>query len=426
MISDLLYQSGFGSYFESEAEKNALPEGRNSPQKPPLGLYPEQLSGSCFTMKRSENLRSWLYRIQPSVVQKPFIKYEQRFWQSLIVNQGQTPPNPLRWFPFEGTSGVDFIDSLRTIVANGVPEGSAALVYSFDRAMKDKYFYNADGELVIIPVHGELLIPTEFGRLRVGAGEIAVIPRGVKFQVNSIKNGDVCSGYVAENLGAPLRLPELGPIGSNGLANPRDFKFPVAAYEATNNLCTLVCKYQDRFWSAELDHSPLDVVAWHGNYSPYKYNLYDFNTMGTVSFDHPDPSIYTVLTSPSAIHGRANMDFVIFPPRWLVGENTFRPPYYHRNVMNEFMGLISGEYDAKQEGFLPGGMSLHNCMVPHGPDAKTFAKESARDEKPIKVKNTMAFMLESSHFYNISTFALESVKMDNDYWKCWQDLKKLR
>ena len=426
MKKDIKYQSGFGSFFESESEAGSLPEGRNSPQKPLKGLYPEQLSGSAFTMKRPENLRTWLYRVQPSVVLKPFIPYGHKYWTSLVVDDGETPPHPLRWAPYPGSQGVDFIDGLRTMVANGVPEGSAVHVYGFDQPMTDKYFYNSDGEMILIPVENEILVSTEMGYLLVAPVEIAVIPRGIKFKVEAVHSGEFCRGYVGENLGAPLRLPDLGPIGSNGLANPRDFKFPVAAYKYESKKCLLVTKYQNRLWSSEIDHSPLDVVAWHGNYSPYKYNLESFNTLGTISYDHPDPSIFTVLTSPSAVPGKANMDFVIFPPRWLVGENTFRPPYYHRNVMSECMGLIKGVYDAKQGGFSPGGMSVHNCMVPHGPDAETFSKELERVEQPQKVADTMAFMFESSLVYNTTRFAREDAVLDNDYWTCWQGLKALR
>ncbi|MBY0385957.1 homogentisate 1,2-dioxygenase, partial [bacterium] len=221
----------------------------------------------------------------------------------------------------------------------------------------------------------------------------------------------------------PLRLPELGPIGSNGLANPRDFQYPVAAFENKSVACELVTKFQNRFWKTTMDHSPLDVVAWHGNYSPYKYDLRKFNTIGTISYDHPDPSIFTVLTSPSSVPGKANIDFVIFPPRWLVGEETFRPPYFHRNLMNEYMGLLTGSYDAKQGGFVPGGASLHNCMVPHGPDAETFYKELERPEKPQKVDSTMAFMFESSQIYQVSEFALKQAPLDKNYIQCWQGLK---
>jgi len=420
--SDIKYQTGFGSYFETEAVAGSLPIGKNSPQNSPKGLYPEQLSGSAFTMKRGENLRSWLYRTQPTAAQKPFENYSQKYWTSQIADDGQTPPNPLRWGALKAAGDVDFVEGVRTMVANAQVDGCAVHHYAFNKAMTDKYFYNADGELVFIPVAGGLKISTELGILDVEPLEIAVIPRGVKFKVQGLTSG-ACNGYLGENLGAPFRLPDLGPIGSNGLANPRDFEFATAAFEKTSSACTVICKFQNRFWQSTQDFSPLNVVAWHGNYAPYKYDLKKFNTLGTVSYDHPDPSIYTVLTSPSAIPGKANVDFVIFPPRWLVGEDTFRPPYYHRNIMSEYMGLIKGVYDAKQEGFVPGGASLHNCMVPHGPDAETYSRELKREEKPQKVADTMAFMFESSAVFQVSKFAMNEAPLDKEYWKCWQGLK---
>lgn len=419
------YLTGFGSFFSTEAVPGALPQNQNSPQKAPHDLYPEQLSGSAFTMRRSENLRSWLYRLQPSVVQKPFTPYAHKYWTSRITNFGQTPPNPLRWGPMPDLQKVDFIDGLRTMVANSSDEGSAAHLYCFTESMIERFFYNSDGEMILLPQEGQLLIKTEMGNLLVSPQEIVVIPRGVKFQVQGV-GGHIYRGYVGENTGAPFRLPDLGPIGSNGLANPRDFEYPVADFDKTspkNTKFEMICKFQNHLWTSQMERSPLNVVAWHGNYAPYKYDLRKFNTMGSISFDHPDPSIFTVLTSPSAIAGRANLDFVIFPPRWLVAEHTFRPPYYHRNVMNEFMGLIQGEYDAKKGGFVPGGSSLHNCMVPHGPDAHVYEKELERPEKPIKVDQTMAFMFESSQVYQLSEFALKEAPMDKDYWQCWQGLK---
>ncbi len=422
-MRDLEYLTGFGSYFETEAVRGTLPEGRNSPQKPPRGLYPEQLSGSAFTMKRSENLRSWLYRIRPSVVQGEWSAYKgQKHWNSQIADDGQTPPQALRWMPLPHGENCDFVDGVKTMVANSHSEGSAVHHYVINQSMQDKYFYNADGELIFIPQDGPLLLKTEMGSLYVEPLEVAVIPRGVKFSVD-VTSAPWSTGYLGENTGAPLRLPELGPIGSNGLANPRDFQFPTAAFANTSANCELICKFQNRFWKSTLDHSPLDVVAWHGNYAPYKYDLRKFNTIGTISYDHPDPSIFTVLTSPSAVAGRANVDFVIFPPRWLVGEDTFRPPYFHRNVMNEYMGLIKGVYDAKKEGFLPGGASLHNCMVPHGPDENTHTKESQRADQPQKLDSTMAFMFESSQVYQVSSYAMKEAPLDKTYWQCWQSLK---
>lgn len=425
MIKSLTYQTGFGGHFETEAVKGSLPQGQNSPQQPLLGLYPELLSGTAFTMKRNENLRTWLYRLRPSAVQGKWSAYtSQKDWTSVVADEGQTPPEPFRWSPLKETGSCDFVDGVKTMVANSSSEGGAVHHYLFNQSMKNRYFYNADGEMMFLPQEGTLLLKTEMGVLAVEPLEIAVIPRGVKFSVECESAGWY-RGYLGENTGAPFRLPELGPIGSSGLANVRDFMYPVAAFEEKDNDCELICKFQNRFWKTNLTHSPLDVVAWHGNYSPYKYDLQKFNTIGSISYDHPDPSIFTVLTSPSAVPGKANIDFVIFPPRWLVGEHTFRPPYYHRNFMNEYMGLLKGVYDAKQEGFVPGGASLHNCMVPHGPDADTFSKEIRRDEKPQKVDSTMAFMFESSQVYQLSPFAQKTASLDSDYWKCWQGLEKI-
>lgn len=421
MNHNLKYQSGFGNHFSTEALPGALPVGQNSPQKAAYGLYPEQLSGSAFTMKRSENLRSWLYRKQPSVVQGNYAPYKQEHWTSVVKDEGQTPPVALRWMPFEPKKDADFIDGVHTMAANSDSYGSAVHLYAFNQPMK-RFFYNADAEMLIVPQTGGLFATTELGVLHVEPLEILVIPRGMKFQISGSSSG-WCKGYISENTGAPYRLPDLGPIGSNGLANPQDFQYPVAAFEEHLGPVDLICKFQNRFWKTDLDHSPLDVVAWHGNYAPYKYDLRKYNTIGSISFDHPDPSIFTVLTSPSEVPGKANVDFVIFPPRWLVGEHTFRPPYFHRNIMSEFMGLITGEYDAKKGGFVPGGSSLHNCMVPHGPDAETFYKELERRDQPQKVDGTMAFMFESSKVFQVTSLALKEASLDKDYWKCWQGLK---
>jgi homogentisate 1,2-dioxygenase len=288
--------------------------------------------------------------------------------------------------------------------------------------MAERYFYNADGEMLIVPQQGRVRFVTELGILDADNGEIAVIPRGLRFRVE-LPDGP-SRGYICENYGQAFRLPELGPLGANGLANARDFQAPVAAYEDGQRPCTVEAKFQGNLWAAESPHSPLSVVAWHGNFVPYKYDLARFMAIGTISFDHPDPSIFTVLTAPSDIAGTANVDFVIFPPRWLVGEDTFRPPWYHRNVMCEFMGLLKGVYDAKAEGFLPGGASLHNCMSAHGPDAETFARASTAELKPHKLDNTLAFMFESRFAMRLTRYAMESSELQHDYFEGWQGLKR--
>ncbi len=427
-MSEYKYLSGFGNEFASEAVSGALPIGQNSPQKAPLGLYAEQLSGTPFTSPRHQNRRSWQYRIRPSVVHHPFAPIPGKLFRSTPFDEAETPPNQLRWdpIPVPGPSKpTDFVDSLITVAGNGdasMQIGMAVHLYAANLSMESRFFYNADGELLIVPQQGRLLLRTEFGIIEVGPGEIAVIQRGIKFRVE-LPDGDA-RGYVCENYGALLRLPDLGLIGANGLANPRDFLTPVAAFEDRQGEFELIAKFGGRLWSARIDHSPLSVVAWHGNYAPYKYDLARFNTMNTVSFDHPDPSIYTVLTSPSDTIGTANIDFVIFPPRWLVAEHSFRPPYFHRNFMNEYMGLIHGEYDAKAEGFVPGGGSLHNCMSAHGPDATTFERASVAELKPKYIDDTLAFMFETRFVLRPTKYAFETSQLQHDYYECWQGLRK--
>jgi homogentisate 1,2-dioxygenase len=425
----LQYQSGFGNEFATEAVAGALPVGQNSPQQAPMGLYAEQLSGTAFTAPRGANRRSWLYRIRPAAVHKPFLqidngRIESRF--DVVSTPVPTPPNQLRWDPLPmPKAATDFVDGLVTMAGNGDPAamtGCAIHMYAINRSMQ-RFLYNADGELLIVPQHGQLRIDTELGRIDVEPQEIAVVPRGVRFRVE-LRDG-AARGYVCENYGALLRLPDLGPIGSNGLANPRDFLTPHAWYEDREGSFELIAKFMGNLWSARIDHSPLDVVAWHGNYAPYKYDLRRFNTIGSTSFDHPDPSIFLVLQSQSATPGTDNLDFVIFPPRWLVMEHTFRPPWFHRNVASEFMGLIHGVYDAKAEGFLPGGASLHNCMSGHGPDADTFAKASEVDtSKAHKIADTMAFMFETRAVIRPTRQALDSAQLQHEYFRCWEDLPK--
>jgi homogentisate 1,2-dioxygenase len=420
------YQSGFGNEFATEALPGALPKGQNSPQKAPYGLYAEQLSGTPFTAPRVANRRTWTYRIRPSVTHQPFRQIENRLVRSGPFDEIAATPNQLRWNPLPLPSAqTDFIDGLVTMAGCGeaaILSGIGVHIYAANASMHERFFYDADGELLMVPQQGRLALHTELGALEIAPGEIAVIPRGVKFRVE-LPDG-TARGYVCENYGALLRLPDLGPIGANGLANPRDFLTPVAAYEDREGDFHVVAKFQGNLWECETDHSPLDVVAWHGNYAPYKYDLANFNTINTVSFDHPDPSIFTVLTSPSEIAGMANVDFVIFPPRWMVAEHTFRPPWFHRNFMNEFMGLIFGHYDAKPEGFVPGGASLHNCMSGHGPDVAAFENASNAELKPQRYENTLAFMFETRFVLRPTKWAMETAALQADYWQCWQGLKK--
>ena len=423
--AELAYQSGFGNHFASEALAGALPE-QNSPQCCPYGLYAEQLSGTAFTAPRSANRRSWLYRIRPAVMHHPFRPTDQgRICGDF--SQGVTPPNQMRWDPMPiPETAADFLDGLVTLAGNGDPQlqsGCAIHVYAANRAMTQRAFYSADGELLIVPQQGRLLLTTELGRLAVEPLEIAVIPRGLRFRVEL--RDAAARGYVCENFGAAFRLPDLGPIGSNGLACERDFRTPVAWYEDRPQRHELVAKFLGRLWTAQMDHAPFDVVAWRGNLAPYKYDLRRFNTIGSISFDHPDPSIFLVLQSITDTAGVDAVDFAVFPPRWLAMEHTFRPPWFHRNVASEFMGLIEGKYDAKAEGFLPGGASLHNCMSGHGPDAATVDSASAADtSRPEHISGTMAFMFETRCVIRPTRYALESALLQSDYSECWQGLPK--
>jgi homogentisate 1,2-dioxygenase len=426
MANDNAYMTGFGNEFATEAVAGALPIGRNSPQKVAHGLYAEQLSGTAFTAPRGQNRRSWLYRIRPAAMHGAFSAYVQPRLHN-DFGDGPVPPDQMRWSPLPlPQAPTDFVDGLYTVAGNGGAEAQTGVgihLYAANASMQGRYFYDADGELLIVPQLGRLHIATELGVLDVEPQQIAVIPRGVRFRVE-LPDGP-SRGYVCENFGALLRLPDLGPIGANGLANPRDFETPVAAYEDAEGQFELVAKFQGHLWRAPIDHSPLDVVAWHGNYAPYRYDLRRFNAVGSISFDHPDPSIFTVLTAPSDTHGTANMDFAIFPPRWLVAQDTFRPPWFHRNVASEFMGLVHGVYDAKAEGFAPGGCSLHNCMSGHGPDAATFEKASNADlSKPDVIKDTMAFMFETRAVIRPTAQALEAAHRQRDYQDCWAGLKK--
>jgi homogentisate 1,2-dioxygenase len=429
-MSNDKYQTGFANEFATEALPGTLPVGRNSPQRVAHGLYAEQLSGTAFTAPRGENRRSWLYRIRPAAMHGRF----EPFPQSPASRQdfhndfgGPATPDQLRWNPLPiSEAPVDFIDGLFTMAGNGSPEaqhGVGIHLYAANRSMHGRYFYDADGELLVVPQQGRLRIATELGLLEVEPQQVAVIPRGIRFRVE-LPDGP-SRGYVCENFGALMRLPDLGPIGSNGLANPRDFETPHASYEDLEGEFELIAKFQGHLWRAPIGHSPLDVVGWHGNYAPYRYDLRRFNAIGSISHDHPDPSIFTVLTSPSDTPGTANLDFVIFPPRWLVAQDTFRPPWFHRNVASEFMGLVHGAYDAKAEGFAPGGASLHNCMSGHGPDAATFDKASAADlSRPDVIAHTMAFMLETRAVIRPTRQAIDAAHRQRDYQDCWAGLRK--
>jgi homogentisate 1,2-dioxygenase len=424
--TDLGYQPGFGNEFASEAVAGALPRDQNSPQKPPLGLYVEELNGTAFTAPRGTSRSAWTYRIRPSATHKPFTPIGSGLMRSGPFNEVPPTPNQLRWRPLPVPAGsIDFIDGIVTLGGNGDPAaqtGTAIHLYAANSSMRDRFFYDADGELLIVPQLGSLRLHTELGVLDVTPGDICLIPRGIKFRVVVPDGG--ARGYICENYGQYLRLPELGPIGTFGLANARDFLAPVAAFEDRDGDFRIVAKYGGGLFEAEIDHSPLDVVAWRGNYAPFKYDLYRFQCINTVTFDHPDPSIYCVLASPSAVPGTSNMELGCFPPRWTVADHTFRPPPFHRNIASEFLGLIAGEYIGKGEGFRPGSASLHNCMSGHGPDAEAYERGRNAELRPQFLDNTLVFLFETQLPIRPTRFALDTDLLERDYYKHWQGLRK--
>ncbi|WP_237072624.1 homogentisate 1,2-dioxygenase [Pseudaestuariivita rosea] len=419
---------GFGNDFETEALPGALPQGQNSPQKCNYGLYAEQLSGTPFTAPRGQNERTWCYRIRPSVKHTGrFEKIDLSYWKSApnvdpdVISLGQ-----YRWDPVPHSDApLTFLTGMRTMTTAGdvnTQVGMAAHIYLITQSMQDEYFYSADSELLIVPQDGRLRFATELGIIDLEPQEIAILPRGMLFRVEVLEGP--CRGFVCENYGAKFNLPGRGPIGANCLANPRDFKTPVAAFEDRDARSRVVIKWCGQFHETWIDHSPLDVVAWHGNYAACKYDLRTFSPVGAILFDHPDPSIFTVLTAPSGVEGTANIDFVLFRDRWNVAENTFRPPWYHKNIMSELMGNIHGIYDAKPKGFVPGGMSLHNMMLPHGPDQPAFEGASNADLQPQKLENTMSFMFETRFPQHLTKFAATEAPLQDDYIDCWDGLEK--
>ena len=424
----MTYLTGFANHHATEAVPGALPIGRNSPQRTPFGLYAEQLSGTAFTAPRAENRRSWLYRLRPTANHPPFTPYSGAAHLKTAPFHAAPPsPNRMRWDPLPlPAAPTDWLDGLVTYGGNGDAEAQVGVgihLYAANRDM-NRAFFSADGELLIVPERGRLLIDSELGRVDLEPLQVALIPRGVRFRV--ALPDDTARGYVCENYGALFRLPDLGPIGANGLANPRDFETPAAWFEDRDAPCEVVQKFGGALWTTTLDHSPFDVVAWHGNLAPCRYDLRRFNTINTVSFDHPDPSIFTVLTAPSDTPGTANCDFVIFPPRWMVAEDTFRPPWFHRNVMSEFMGLIRGQYDAKEGGFAPGGASLHNQMNGHGPDQASYEKAVAAELRPHRIEDTMAFMFETRMAVRPTRWAIDTPTMQLDYDDVWAGFAKAR
>ncbi|ATQ55088.1 homogentisate 1,2-dioxygenase [Paracoccus yeei] len=428
------YMPGFGNDFETEALPGALPQGQNSPQKCAYGLYAEQLSGTAFTAPRGKNERTWCYRIRPSVhhtgrfkpVDVPYWKTAPNILPHDPNRQNIMSLGQYRWDPIPvPDQDLTWITGMRTITTAGdvnIQVGMASHVYLVTRSMQDEYFFSADSELLIVPQEGKLRFCTELGVIDLEPKEIGIIPRGLVYRVEVLEGP--ARGFVCENYGQKFELPGRGPIGANCMANTRDFKCPVAAFEDREVRSRVVVKWCGQFHETWIGHSPLDIVAWHGNYCAYKYDLRTYSPIGAILFDHPDPSIFTVLTAPSGQEGTANIDFVLFRERWMVAEHSFRPPWYHKNIMSELMGNIYGVYDAKPQGFAPGGISLHNCMLPHGPDRDAFEGASNAELKPEKLDETMSFMFETRFPQHLTEFAAREAPMQEEYIEVWDRLEK--
>ncbi|KAH8805268.1 Homogentisate 1,2-dioxygenase [Xylogone sp. PMI_703] len=424
------YLAGFDSHLETEAVDGALPIAQNSPQKASYGLYNEKLSGTSFMAPRRENKQTWVYRILPSCTHNPYHLTDGSGGINGDTAKTQEKlhflPNQLQWDPFDHdqSKNLDFPSGLKMLAGSGdatIKEGCGMFIYAAGRSMDEKTsYYSGDGDFLIVPQEGELDIRTELGWLLVRPREICVIPRGIKYQV-FLPSGPA-RGYALELYQNHFELPPLGVIGSHALANARDFQVPVANFsedfgptaDQGKNVYKVISKFNHNFFVAEQAHTPFDVVAWQGTYYPYKYDLGRFNTIGTVSYDHPDPSIFTCLTAPSHQPGTAVVDFVLFPPRWLVGEDTFRPAFFHRNIMSEFMGIIVGDFDARSgghSGFVPGGANLHNVMSAHGADAESTENAREAELKPAWTGgDNLAFMFESSLMMGVTEWGLRTCK----------------
>jgi len=425
MTSALEYMSGFGNEFQSEAVAGALPQGQNSPQKCAFGLYSELVSGTVFTAPRALNRRSYLFRTRPTVAQPDFQRCELANFKTPPL---EFPPYPMamRWdpYPLELARG-DFLDGMTTICGNGSPvqqSGLAIHTYCANRSMTGRAFSNADGEMLILPQHGGIRVTTEVGLLEAAPGELVLIPKGMKFRVDLLS--DVARGFVCENFGHPFVLPELGLIGSNGLANACDFLTPVAHFEDSDEPVELVHKYAGAFWSATMGHSPFNVVAWRGNWAACKFDMHRFVVLGAQMVDHPDPSIFCALTSPSHPVAGGNVDFMILPPRWLVAEHTFRPPGFHRSAVAEFLALIQGAHDTRASRFAPGASSLHNNWTAHGPDVATHDKGRVAELVPTKFEETLVIMLDSRFPYEIAPGGMDGPHRQLDCTSSWQGFQK--
>ncbi|KAH9884385.1 homogentisate 1,2-dioxygenase [Xylariomycetidae sp. FL2044] len=430
------YQIGFGNRFATEAIPGVLPQACNTPQRCKYDLISEQLNGTPFISPRATLLHAWFYRIHPSVKHRPLKRLPKNEDLEAVFSplnpDVEFTPQDLGWDKFPHPKGadavdmIDFIDGLKTIGGHGDPtlkEGLAVHMYMANTSMPNRAFCNNDGDMLIIPQEGRLDIQTEFGRLMVRPGELVVVQAGMRFTVG-LPDGP-SRGYIQEIFGSHYELPELGPVGSNGMAQPRDFEIPVASFDVDLSPWTVVVKLAGALFAYEQDHTPYDVVGWHGNYAPYKYAMEKFISSATVDRDQSDPSIYCVLTARSKIPGVSLSDFLVFTPKWCSTRNTFRPPYYHRNVATEIMGMPYGTWHGSATMLEPGGLTYEPSYMPHGESYERWKEATGADLQPARVgEGAMAFMMHISGHVSLTQYALQRcTTLQPIQADMWQDFK---
>jgi homogentisate 1,2-dioxygenase len=417
--------AGFCNFHESETLPGALPVDQNSPRSSPYGLYAEQLNATGFVAPREANRRSWMYRIRPSAEQGPLAPLAHERLRGDFSGE-PVEANLAGWGPLPfPASPTDFVDGLATLGGAGSPSsrrGYAVHLYAANRGMEDRCFSDADGDLLLLPEEGSLTLLTELGVLQVHPGQLALVPRGVRFSV--LLGGSRARGYVGESFGRPFSLPERGPVGANGLADARHFRGPVARHE--ERLCPgyrVTVKLGGALFEATQDHSPFDVVAWHGNHFPTVYDLAAFSPAGNARVDHIDPSIHTVLTSPLDEAGANGLDLVVFTPRWDATEHTFRPPYFHRNVATELNGIIR-EVASAGSPFARGCCFLTPSFTPHGVLAtgveRTLALDDERaDQARRSADSSLWFQFESTLPFSPTAWARTAPNRVDDWPLVW-------
>ncbi|GLI78307.1 hypothetical protein PoHVEF18_006618 [Penicillium ochrochloron] len=395
------YLNGFNGYHQSEAAEGVIPLVINIPQKSKYGLHTERISGSSFTAPRKDSKQTWLYRLLPSTCHEDFSLLENHPFnlKNVLNSKYQYSPNRSTWAPAQIAKEADFLTGLQLIGGAGNPtmkEGLAYYAFTAGKSMpSNQAFYSADGDFLLAPQKGTLDIRTEMGYLRVRSNEICVVPRGIRFHV-SLPAGPV-RGFALELFEGHFELPELGPIGSTGLANIRDFEIPTASFDNSNVDTEIIAKFAGQVHRTVHRGSIFNVAGWSGTYYPFKYDLGKFNTIGSVSYDHTDPSIFTVLTAPSSVPGEAVVDVAVFGPRWLVMEKSYRPPYFHRNTMSEFAFVIKGGFDVTPlPPQLEGLFLLSNTMCAHGADPESWKQATEKELVPEKIPpGNLGMMFES-------------------------------